>query len=103
MSLNRSQRPGWISSGPKPRRSPNGRPKPEAIDGLSIAFRPPAEVRAAYTERHRSLLEMLGRITAPARCAADPVAPDWGLGAGGHLPVGDQVGQAVGLQEGHDP
>jgi hypothetical protein len=38
-----------------------GRPDPALARGLSIALRPPAEVRAAYTARHAALLmEMEG-------------------------------------------
>ncbi|MEM1129527.1 MAG: HD family hydrolase [Pseudomonadota bacterium] len=37
-----------------------GRPRPELIDGLVVHLRPPVEVRAAFTERHQTLL---GRST----------------------------------------
>ena len=33
-----------------------GRPKPEHVEGLSIALRPPVEVRAAYAARHAELM-----------------------------------------------
>jgi len=33
-----------------------GRPKPEHVEGLRIALRPPVEVRAAYAARHAELL-----------------------------------------------
>lgn len=36
-----------------------GRPDPGVIDGLAITLRPPVEVRAAYTERHTTLLDQL--------------------------------------------
>ncbi|KQI70112.1 hypothetical protein AN189_01570 [Loktanella sp. 3ANDIMAR09] len=36
-----------------------GRQKPELIDGLTIALRPPVAVRADFTERHATLLEMM--------------------------------------------
>ncbi|MCB5199183.1 HD family hydrolase [Loktanella sp. TSTF-M6] len=36
-----------------------GRQKPELIDGLTIALRPPVAVRADFTERHAALLEMM--------------------------------------------
>jgi 5'-deoxynucleotidase YfbR-like HD superfamily hydrolase len=36
-----------------------GRPPAEAIEGLDIVLRPPVEVRAAYTARHRDLLAEL--------------------------------------------
>jgi hypothetical protein len=34
-----------------------GRPDPALVEGLAIALRPPAEVRAAYTARHAALLD----------------------------------------------
>ncbi|RYH04240.1 HD family hydrolase [Salipiger sp. IMCC34102] len=37
-----------------------GRPAPEVIDGLTIALRPPAEVRADFTARHAALLDEMG-------------------------------------------
>ncbi len=37
-----------------------GRPSPEVIDGLAIHLRPPVEVRAEFTARHATLLEMMG-------------------------------------------
>ena len=36
-----------------------GRPAPEIVAGLSIALRPPAEARTAFTERHADLLAQL--------------------------------------------
>ncbi len=36
-----------------------GRPRPEQIEGLRIALRPPVEVRAAYTARHAALIAAL--------------------------------------------
>ncbi|WP_199533299.1 HD domain-containing protein [Rhodovulum sp. 12E13] len=36
-----------------------GRPRPEHAEGLAIALRPPAEVRAAYTARHAELMAAL--------------------------------------------
>ena len=36
-----------------------GRPDPALVEGLSIALRPPAEVRAAYTARHGALLTQM--------------------------------------------
>lgn len=36
-----------------------GRPDPEVTEGLTINLRPPVEVRRAYTERHRTLLDHL--------------------------------------------
>ncbi|MEM1428937.1 MAG: HD family hydrolase [Pseudomonadota bacterium] len=36
-----------------------GRPKPELAQGLAIALRPPADVRAAYLARHDALLSLL--------------------------------------------
>ncbi|SEP61556.1 hypothetical protein SAMN05428995_101285 [Loktanella sp. DSM 29012] len=36
-----------------------GRQKPELIEGLTIALRPPVDVRADFTARHAALLEMM--------------------------------------------
>jgi len=36
-----------------------GRPRPEVMQGLSVSLRPPIEVRADYTARHRELLDAL--------------------------------------------
>ena len=36
-----------------------GHPRPEHVEGLTIALRPPAEVRDAYTARHAELLAAL--------------------------------------------
>ena len=36
-----------------------GRPAPELLEGLDIRLRPPVEVRAAFTARHETLLEMM--------------------------------------------
>jgi 5'-deoxynucleotidase YfbR-like HD superfamily hydrolase len=36
-----------------------GRPTPALIDGLRLHLRPPAEVRADFTNRHHALLEQL--------------------------------------------
>ena len=36
-----------------------GRPAPELLEGLVIRLRPPVEVRAAFTARHETLLEMM--------------------------------------------
>jgi hypothetical protein len=36
-----------------------GRPDPTLVEGLAIALRPPAEVRAAYTARHAALLDAM--------------------------------------------
>ncbi|UZD90742.1 HD family hydrolase [Cognatishimia activa] len=36
-----------------------GKPKPEAIEGMSITLRPPVEVRNEFTARHNALLKEL--------------------------------------------
>ena len=37
-----------------------GRPAADLCDGLDVRLRPPVEVRADYTLRHRELLAQLG-------------------------------------------
>jgi 5'-deoxynucleotidase YfbR-like HD superfamily hydrolase len=36
-----------------------GKPKPDLIAGLTLHLRPPVEVRAAYTKRHKALLALV--------------------------------------------